>query len=262
MSDLVLDFFGFSSYPFSKTIGYKNIFSTKTNQEAHSRLEFGIISEDILLLTGPVGVGKSICLNSFVHTVDSDKYTVVYLRGNGMTHGELYKAILDGLKIDPPYLLANAKRLFFKKIPELTKKPLIVIDDSQDLKDLALMNIKSMVNFDFDSRNHLTFILAGQPELRKKLTYSSMQALRQRIRISYELMPMSLEETCSYIDHQTKICGNQNSIFSSDAKMKIFKTSEGIPRRINSICFKAIIKAACDKCNIIDSSNIATDDLD
>ncbi len=258
---MVLNFFGFSSYPFSKSISYKNLFHTKTYKEAFARLEFGTIGEDILLLTGQAGTGKSLCLNAFINSIDINKYLPIYLRGNDMSTGELYKAVLDGINIEPPYNTSVAKRIFFKTIPELSKKPIVIIDDTQDLKDSALSNIKSMVNFDFDSKNKITFILTGQPELRKKLNYSQFNSLRQRIRISYNLREMSLEETCGYIEHHIKLCGYPNSIFSDDAKSNIFNISEGVPRKINTICFNAILKAASAQQKIIDSSDIFQDDL-
>ena len=51
-----------------------------------------------------------------------------------------------------------------------------------------------MVNYEFDSRSNITFVLAGQPELRELLKYAPFAAVRQRIRISYHMPPMSLQE--------------------------------------------------------------------
>ena len=115
----------------------------------------------------------------------------------------LVKAVLEGLKIDPPFFSGQASQLFFKTIPELNRKPVVIIDDAQDLAATALTAIKGMVNFHFDSRTAITFVLAGQPELRELLKYSAFAAVRQRIRISYHMPPLSLQETCSYIDHHT-----------------------------------------------------------
>ena len=261
MDNIVLDFFGFSQLPFSKNVCPKNVFEPQSYKEAFARLGFGVSNEDILLITGPIGSGKSVLLRSFISSLDSNQHSPVYLPSTNISDGELYKVILGGLKIEPPHFAAAAKRLYFKSIPDQTKKPVVVIDDAQELTDSALIGIKSMVNFDFDSLNKITFILAGEPELKERLGYSQFLSLKQRIRVSFEMYGMSLEETCQYIDHHTSICGRPSSIFADDAKSEIYKRSSGMPRMINTICYKSILYAATNEIKIIDSSNLDPDDF-
>ena len=104
-------------------------------------------------------------------------------------------------------------------------------------------------------------MLAGQPELRELLKYAPFAAVRQRIRISYHMPPMSLQETCSYIDHHTARCGRPTSIFADDAKADIHRHASGLPRLVNALCYRSILHAAANDISIIDSSNIVTDDL-
>ena len=138
--------------------------------EALARLEYGIGSEDFLLLTGPVGVGKSVALlGALIHSLDPNAYTPIYIRGNNLGEGELYKAILAALDRDPPRYTQPARRMFFSVVPELSRKPIALIDDAQEMKDAALLSLKSLANFDSDSQTRITFILSGQPELRARL---------------------------------------------------------------------------------------------
>ena len=321
MHDQVLSFFGFSRLPFGKHLRPADTFLSGAHQEALSRLSFGVADEDLLLLCGPIGCGKSVALAAFVASLDANRYTPLYVRGCGLSAAGLIKAVLAGLKIDPPFFSSQASQLFFKTIPELNRKPVVVIDDAQDLAPAALTAIKSMVNFHFDSRTAITFVLAGQPELRELLKYAAFAALRQRIRISYHMPPMTLQETCSYIDHHTARCGRPASIFADDAKADIHRHAGGVPRLItfaalrqririsyhmppmtlqetcsyidhhtarcgrpasifaddakadihrhaggvprliNALCYRSILHAAANDISIIDSSNIVTDDL-
>lgn len=260
MNNIVQDFFGLSRIPFSKNIPPKDVFKSSAYEEALARLEYGVQDEDILLLTGPVGSGKSLTLKSFIHSLDINHYTSIYLRGNNLSESDLFKTVLVGLNIKPPHFPQTAKLMFFKTVPELTKKPVIIIDDSQELKDSALNAIKSMTNFDYDSDNKITFILAGQPELKAILKLKKFLPLKQRIRLFFHMSALSLEETCRYIDHNMKVCGNENSVFSDDAKSKIHLCTEGIPRKINAVCYRSILNAAIKSQNIIDSSNILLED--
>jgi len=70
------------------------------------------------------------------------------------------------------------------------------------------------------------------------------------------MKPMSLEETCRYIDHHTTTAGAPSPLFSDNPKADIHRHAEGIPRAINSICYRSIIAAAAAGRKIIDSADL------
>jgi type II secretory pathway predicted ATPase ExeA len=255
----VLDFFGFSRLPFSKSLAAGQAFTTESFREAAARLTFAIGEEDFFLLSGAVGVGKSVVLHSFICELDTNRYTPLYIRGASLSDGELFKAILAGLDREPPRFSQTAKRLYFSVVPELTRKPLVILDDAQDLKESALMSLKAMANFGCDSQSKIAFILSGQPELRARLRLSQFLPLLQRIRLSFHMKPMSLEETCRYIDHHTSTAGALSPLFSDSAKADIHRHAEGIPRAVNSVGYRSIIAAAVKQRKVIDSADLSLD---
>jgi type II secretory pathway predicted ATPase ExeA len=261
MNNAILDFFGFSHLPFSKILSPRQLFHSGGYKQAFAQLEYGIPVEDFMLLSGPVGCGKSVVVGALIHSLDSNHYSPIYVRGSNLTEAELYKNILSSLDHEPPYLSGAAKRLFFRVVSEHSKQPVVFIDDAQEMSDSALLALKSMANFGSDSLHKITFVLCGQPELRATLKFSRYLALKQRIRLFYHMEGMSLEETCSYIDHHTEEAGKPTSIFADDAKTDVHRCSEGIPRRINLICYRSIVNAALNEINIIDSKNLVLDDL-
>jgi type II secretory pathway predicted ATPase ExeA len=259
MNTTVLNFFGFAFLPFSKPLATRQLFVTESFQEAAARLQFAIAEEDFFLLTGAVGVGKSVVLASLTSSLDTNRYTPIYIRGACLSEGELYKAILSGLDREPPRYTPAAKRLYFSVVPELTRKPVVVVDDAQDLQHVALTNLPTMTNFGCDSQSKITFILSGQPELRAHLRLSQFSPLLTRIRLSFHMKPMSLEETCRYIDHHTTAAGALSPLFSDNAKADIHRHTEGIPRAVNGICYRSIIAAAAAGRKIIDSADLIVD---
>lgn len=261
MKNPVLDFFGFSHLPFSKILSPKQLFQSEGYKSAFAQLQYGIPVEDFMLLSGPVGCGKSVVLNSLMHSLDSNRYSPLYVRGNNLTEVELYKNILSSLDHEPPYLSGAAKRLFYRLVSESSKPPVVFLDDVQEVHDSALLALKSMTNFDSDSQHKITFVLCGQPEIRATLKLSRYLALKQRIRLFFHMEGMSLEETCAYIDYHTKNAGKPTSIFADDAKSDIHCSSEGIPRKVNLICYRSIVNAALHEINIIDSKNLVLNDL-
>ena len=261
MNNTVLDFFGFTHMPFSKLLSHKQLFHSSDYKQSFAQLEYGIPTEDIMLLTGPVGCGKSVLLSALMHTLDSNLYLPIYVRGNNLSEAELYKTILCSLHHQTPFFSNIAKRLFYSTVPELTKQPVVFIDDAQEMQEPALLALKSMTNFHFDSQHRITFILSGQPELKAVLTYSRFLALNQRIRLFSHMKGLNLEETCAYIDHHTHIAGKPTALFADDAKSHVHRCSEGIPRKINQVCYRSILNAAINQISIIDSQNLLHDDL-
>lgn len=256
----VLDYYGLTNMPFGKEIAVEDIFKTSQINNSSAMIELGLANEDIILLTGSVGCGKSVALRMFTDNLDQNKYLPIYLRGNNMNQVELYKFILQELKIEAPRSRIKVKTLYFRTVMESSKKPVVIIDDAQDMAEEALLSIKAMVNFDQDSASRICFVLAGQPELRETIRFSHFESLRQRIKLSVHLSGMGLEETCGYIDHSLKIAGRSSSIFSDSAKSEIYNRSEGISRQVNKVCYQAIVNGAINKCDIIDSKDLSFPD--
>ncbi|MDZ7794945.1 MAG: AAA family ATPase [Spirochaetia bacterium] len=261
MREAILNHYGFSRLPFGKDIDGEKIFHTEELSRTAAMLELGIESEDVMLLSGPIGCGKSLIIRHGLAGLDTNRYQPIYLRGNISGEGELVKALLRGMKIEPPHSLGKAKPAFFSAVEENPRKPVVVLDDAQDIAEEALVSIKALTNFDSDSRNRITFILTGQPELRTLLSYSHFDSLRARIRLSHHLSPMSLEETASYIDHGLEVAHRKEKLFSDAAKMEIFKRTNGIARQINRICYNAIVTGTIQEKNLIDSSDLPADEL-
>jgi type II secretory pathway predicted ATPase ExeA len=257
----VLDFYGFSTMPFGKSIPNSEIFLSSGLNDAQSMLEMGVATEDILMVSGPIGCGKSVALRYFMNSLDSNSYLPVYITGNINSPTEFYKRVLHALLIDPPFSPIKAKSVYFKSVSDMSKKPIVVVDDAQDLRDSAVLSVKDMVNFESDSKSSITFILSGQPELKRLMSYSVFTAIRQRIKLDIVLKGFSLEETCAYVDHSIKICGRPSPVFSDNAKSEIFKRAEGVARRINRLCFKALILGAINKKEIIDSADVPVEEF-
>lgn len=259
MIGAILNHYGFSRLPFGKNIAIDEIFPTENMKEAAAMIELGIESEDVLLISGPIGCGKSLVLRRMASQLDPNRYQLIYLRGSIASAAELYKLVLRGLKIEPPHSIAKAKPAFFAAVSDASRKPVVILDDAQDASTEALLELKSMTNFESDSRTRITFILAGQPELVAILGYSHFDSLRARIRLSNHLAPMSLAETCAYIDHGLNVVKRQEKLFSDNAKMEIFKRTNGIPRQVNALCYKAIVQGVIEKKSIIDTADLPQD---
>ena len=257
----VMKFYGFVRMPFDKDFESTEAFQSPSLVNAVAMLAYGVESEDILLVSGPIGSGKSVASRSFITALDPNRFAPIYLRGLGLSAADLVKSVLLSLFVEPPYNYAKARALYFKSVTECAHKPVVIIDDAQDMKESALLSVKNLVNFNSDSKSKITFILCGQPELKETLRYSRLASVHQRIRHWVEFCSLSLKDTCDYIDHAVALAGRPSPVFSDNAKAEIHKRSMGIPRRINRVCLRTLFEGAAQSRAIIDGADVVSDEV-
>jgi type II secretory pathway predicted ATPase ExeA len=252
----IKDHFGLSRLPFSKNTGVSQLFRFRQIEEAAARLDLAARNEDVSLLTGPVGSGKSSALRLFAQTLDPSHFLLVYIPAYPYKIGEIAKLILTGLHVQAPSHASKALRLLDQTVMEQSHdkaiKPVIVIDEAQELPLLTLQTLKNLVNFDMDSVSRLSLILCGQKELVSILDSAPLESLYRRIRITYEMSGLSLEDTSKYVRHQLKVCGVEKGVFSDECVSQIFTISQGLMSQINALCFRLIVLAVSEGKDIID----------
>lgn len=257
-TDTIKNFFGLQKMPFGKLIGVNELYRSSSFEEACARLQMGLENVDAVLLSGAVGSGKSNVLRYFTYNLDPNAYRFIYIAADSFPIGEIAKRALMALQVEVPYTGSLALRRLQQSIIKLNRdkaiKPLLIIDEVQDLPTSTLVSLKNLLNYGMDSEILLFLILCGQNSIYEKLGYPQLEALDRRLRIRYALRPLSVEETGYYISHQMKVCGVEQSVFSDDAKAGIFQHSKGIPGEINAICFDLLIYAAAQTKQIIEPS--------
>jgi type II secretory pathway predicted ATPase ExeA len=147
---------------------------------------------------------------------------------------------LDTCNGDPVAMNQQLNRTLLR-VRDEGKRFILVIDEAQNLAPSVLETVRLLSDFESPAAKLLQIILAGQPELEQKLADPSLVQLRQRISIIARLEPFTFEETSGYIDHRLRVAGHTGPcMFSSDALALIARSSEGIPRVINNLCFNAL----------------------
>ena len=102
MYDKILNFYGFKKIPFSKNIAKHQIFISSQIKEAQARLDFCLKNEDIALILGNVGSGKTTALRYFSSHIDSNVYKLVYFAVDKIKLHQILQSILRGI-----YILTN-----------------------------------------------------------------------------------------------------------------------------------------------------------
>ncbi|MGB7640285.1 MAG: AAA family ATPase, partial [Terriglobales bacterium] len=124
----------------------------------------------------------------------------------------------------------------------------LIIDESQNLSDEVLEEIRMLTNLETFTEKLLQIVLVGQPELEQRLKQPQLRQLRQRLTLRAKTHAFNLEETKSYINQRLRIAGsNGDPIFSDEAAAAIFRYSSGIPRVINLLCEHCLVSAFVDQ---------------
>ena len=256
--DLVKSFFGLMKMPFSKAIGVNELFQGQSFKEAASRLQIALENEDVALLTGPVGSGKTNVLRYFAHQLDPHTYKIIYIAADEFSLGEIAKRALAALQVQVPFQSSPAIRTLQQTIGQLNHEkniqPVLIIDEIQELPVATLASLKSLLNYHMDSQNLLFLLLCGQNSIIDSLSLIRLEALERRIRVRHSLRGLSIEETGSYITHQMSTCGVKQPVFTDDTKAGVFQHSQGIISTINSLCFQLLIYSAAHSKQIIEPS--------
>src|SRR6266446_2003266 len=87
-------------------------------------------------------------------------------------------------------------------------------------------------------------ILAGQPELDRKLDAPNLRQLKQRIVLRCNLQPFTLRDAVEYILSRLERAGIRNqTIFSEELMAEVHLRAQGIPRVINALCDNLLLTA-------------------
>ncbi len=240
------EFYGLKEKPFSKTPDPRFLYQSPKHAEALARLQHAVEEQDIVLLTGEIGSGKTTISRAFVDSLDENYHSLLIINPR-LSPSQLLRTVALRLGMDDPnryrhdILEGINARLF--ELYEAGKRPVLIIDEAQLIPGKATFEeLRLLTNFQLDDRNLLAVVLIGQTELRDRLDKKQFRALRQRFGMRYHLGPLTAGETDAYVRHRLLVAGRAEQLFEPEASTLLFEYSGGIPRRINVIAGNALIE--------------------
>jgi len=239
--------FGFTKLPFSKTVSAKDLLDRASHQEAVARIRFCIAESLLGVITGEVGVGKTVALRAAISQLDPAAHHIVYLANPTVGTRGLYVTIVRALGAMPrgfkAELVAQAYTLLAAEEQERRRRVVLVIDEAHLLTPEQLEAIRLLTNADMDSAASCSLLLVGQPTLARQLRLGVFAALDQRIATRYQIAPMDLAEAAEYLHHHLALVGRTDPLFADDAVARLHKASLGLPRALNNAATAALIAA-------------------
>jgi len=250
------EYFGFKEKPFNIAPDPDFLYLSRKHQNAISSLDFGLLDDaGFILFTGDIGTGKTTLIHHILRRIGAD-FTVAVVFNTNVDASQLLGIILQefGVNADSDNKAAAVKTLtrFLIDLRSRGKRPLLIIDEAQNLSLNALEEVRLLSNLQDGSTMLLQIMLVGQPELKDRLKSPSMASLTQRVAINFHLKPFEREETAQYIAHRLKTAGGRTDIFTDAAIDRVHRMTRGIPRSINILCHAALVYGFADELSTID----------
>jgi general secretion pathway protein A len=239
-------FYGFREPPFRVTPDPRFLYRNAAIEEAVAALTYGVEQrKGFLSLVGEVGTGKTTLLRHLLDSVAPSTRTVLLLYPT-VQFEEMLVYILQelGIPTDGAGKLVLLQRLheFLLEHTSAGGNAALLIDEAQDLDARVLEELRLLSNLETGTQKILQIVLAGQPELERKLAQADLRQLRQRIALHVRLRTLSPAEVGAYIRARLELAGARDlSIFTPDALVRIAEVTQGIPRLVNVLCDACLV---------------------
>jgi len=237
-------FYNLTRIPFEVSPDPYFFYPTPRHNESLALLNYGVLRrKGFVVVTGEVGTGKTLLVRCLLDSLALHKVAFAYIYNPILSVQSFLEQVLADLGIPGPtrsksealsrlnaFLLARSRGGLITAL---------VVDEAQLLSWELLEEIRLLTNLETSEHKLLQIVLAGQPELDRKLDSHQLRQLKQRVGLRCNLLPLEHQEVEGYIRRRLELAGAsvaQDAIFSKEAVDAIYLFSKGIPRLVNTLC--------------------------
>jgi type II secretory pathway predicted ATPase ExeA len=215
MNKKLLALYGLKWNPFSPELPIEALHTTAKIESFCWRVEQGLIREGgFALITGDPGTGKSVVLRMLAERLgplrDLTVGAIVHPSGN---LADFYREMGDlfGVELRPHNRWGGFKALRERWLAHLEGallRPVLLIDEAQEMQPGVLSELRLLSSMQFDSRNLLSVVFAGDARLNSKLRRDELLPLGSRIRTRLVMEYASRDELTDCLNHLLTSAGN------------------------------------------------------
>lgn len=252
-------FFGFSESPFSLSPDPAFFYRSEQHEEALANLVYGVQArKGFIVLSGEVGTGKTTMLECLRDYLESQYIEFAFLFNSRVNVEQFFEMIAYDLNLNCPRsskteVLFALNQLLVEQAQD-GRTTVLIVDEAHNLEWDVLEEIRLLGNLENRHGKLLQIILAGQPELDRKLDAPNLRQLKQRIVLRCTLQPFTLRDAVDYIESRLERVGMPNqSVFPEELMAEIHLRAQGIPRLINALCDNLLLTAFAMEKKICDT---------
>ncbi len=240
---------GFEKEPFSTSPDPDFLYFTDAHQSVLTNTLIELrLKRGLSVILGDVGTGKTTLSRKLIQSLKERGDFIVHCVLDPCFENEYFDINLDAYSphsrtsghttvLDMKEVLE--KFLFDRCVVE-NKSVVLIIDEAQKLSSLSIEMLRVILNYETNENKLLQLVLLGQLELYSKLL--QLPNFMDRISFKYTLNPLGLKETKEMIQFRIQHAGYQSKhpLFDDEAIDFIHKVSKGYPRKITSLCHRAL----------------------
>lgn len=242
-------FFGFSESPFNLSPDPSFLYRSAQHEEALANLIYGVQGrKGFIVLSGEVGTGKTTMLECLLDYLDGQRIEYAFIFNSRINSDQFFEMIAYDLDLNcnrgSKTEVLFALNAFLLEQSRRGRTAVLIVDEAHNLEWEVLEEVRLLGNMENRQGKLLQVILAGQPELDRKLDAPNMRQLKQRVLLRCNLEPFSLRDAVNYMESRLERAGMPNQkIFPEDVMAEIHVRTQGIPRLMNGVCDNLLLTA-------------------
>lgn len=256
----LLAHFGLRAMPFTREIRTRDHFPVEEHEVAKKALLQEVQRRGSGALDGPAGCGKTALSRSFIDELPEARYKVYYLLAGDLGVRDACRVISQELGVEPsgsrPTLLRRVKEALLRNPDERGVHPVLLFDDAHEIKLEVLSLVKSITNFDMDSRLVVSVLLVGQPKLRTLLRRVELEDVAGRLGVHASLGNLSREAALRYVEHRITVAGGRRVPFETTALEALYELAGGNLRALDTVALRSLELAYVEGDEVVDAAHV------
>lgn len=214
MNKRLLNLYNLKFNPFSPQVPTAALWVPPPIQNFCWRIEHQLGEGGFALTVGDPGVGKSAALRILAEHLNGLRdLGVGTLTRPQAKLADFYRELghLFGVALWPHNRWNSSKVLrekWLAHIEAAAYRPVLLIDEAQEMNSLVLSELRLLASADLDSRSILTIILAGDQRLAARLEEPDLLPIASRIRSRLRLEALPPKQLHECLTHLLKTAGN------------------------------------------------------
>ena len=246
----ILDHYGLDFQPFpSRLKEAEKKYPTTDLKQTQAVIRYGLDEMGILLVCGDTGRGTSYSVFCATEPLIRKSYTVRCVPICHICPRDFYRETCRIVGTQPPGRsrqdMITALRQGALDLKKQGRPLVLILDNAQNLPDLVLWDLVTLVSGDFGLENLMTLILCGTKDLKYRIQQTGNQNLEENLIAHYTLNGLSEEEVPEYVLDRLELAGGKKDMISEDALNALYDLScRGSIRELNNVMRTALLVGA------------------